>query len=199
MDNWLLPVNAYTALISGIFMLCMGFFIFLKNPTKKLNIIYLFFTASMATWLIVSFFLYSSKSQAEAIFWDRIIYAGVVFIPSLLIHLGLTFINKEKEEKKLIYLGYFFSFVFLILSQTPYFIDGIYKYSWGIHSQAKIFHHLFLLFFFSYSSLFLWKLYNFFKNSSFKDKDKEKNPANKIFLGFFCRSSFGIIRFFSRL
>jgi|GEM_PF-2620340 hypothetical protein len=51
---WLSALNGYTALVSGIFMLCMGFFVFFKSPTKKLNIVYLLFTASMANWLIVS-------------------------------------------------------------------------------------------------------------------------------------------------
>jgi hypothetical protein len=177
---WLSMVNAYTALISGIFMICMGFFVFLKNPRKKLNIIYLLFTASMANWLIVSFMLYNSKTAPEAIFWDRMVYAGVVFIPAFLIHFGLIFINREKEDKTWLYLGYFFSFVFLILSQTNNFIDGLHYYSWGIHSQARIFHHLFMLFFFIYALLFLWKVYKFFKNST--DKGKTEVQQIKYFL-----------------
>jgi len=170
--SWLLPINAYTALISGIFMICMGFFVFLKNPTKKLNIIYLLFTASMANWLIVSFMLYNSKTPAEAIFWDRMIYVGVVFIPAFLIHFGLIFINREKEDKMWLYLGYFFSSVFLVLSRGNSFIDGLYTYSWGVHSQARIFHNLFLLFFFTYALLFLWKVYKFFKSSASENKDQ---------------------------
>lgn len=93
-------------------------------------------------------------------------YLGVAFIPSSLFHLGLIFTDKEKTNKKWISLGYFFSFVFVFLSQTPYFIDGIYEYSWGVHSQARIFHHLFLLFFFSYSSLFVWNTYKYLKGAS---------------------------------
>jgi hypothetical protein len=178
--SWLLPINAYTALISGIFMICMGFFVFLKNPKKKLNIIYLLFTASMANWLIVSFMLYNSKTEAEAIFWDKMVYAGVVFIPAFLMHFGLIFINREKEDKIWLYFGYLFSFVFLVLSRSSEFIDGLWTYSWGVHSQAKIFHHLFLLFFSTYAIIFLWKVYKFFKNSA--DKDKTTVQQIKYFL-----------------
>ncbi|MFA5747408.1 MAG: histidine kinase N-terminal 7TM domain-containing protein, partial [Candidatus Paceibacterota bacterium] len=167
--NWLLPTNAYTALISGLFMISLGIFVFFKSPTKKLNIIYLLFTASMANWLIFSFMLYNAKDDAQAVFWDRMVYLGVVFIPIFMYHFGLIFINKEKENKLILWAGYLMAVGFLFLSRTDYFVSGLWKYSWGLHAQAKIMHHLFLLFFFSYILAFLWQMYKYSKDV------KEKN------------------------
>jgi len=167
--NWLLPTNAYTALISGLFMISLGIFVFFKSPTKKLNIIYLLFTASMANWLIFSFMLYNAKDDAQAVFWDRMVYLGVVFIPIFMYHFGLIFTNKEKENKLILWAGYLMAVGFLFLSRTDYFVSGLWKYSWGLHAQAKIMHHLFLLFFFSYILAFLWQMYKYSKDV------KEKN------------------------
>ncbi|MFA5643325.1 MAG: histidine kinase N-terminal 7TM domain-containing protein [Candidatus Paceibacterota bacterium] len=181
--SWLLPVNTYAALISGIFMIGLGIFVFLKNPRKKLNIIYLFFTASMANWLIVSSMLFKAKTDAQAVFWDRMVYLGVVFIPIFMYHFGLIFIGKEKQNKWKLYLGYFLAVVFLILSRTDYFISGLYKYSWGVHAQAKILHHFFMAFFFFYVLLFLFEIYKYFKEVNTKDPIQAKQ-VRYLFIAF---------------
>jgi len=115
-------------LISGIFVSFCGFFVLSKNTKSKLNQIFFFFTLAVGVWLFATFAMLSSRTDEKAIFWDRIVYIGVVFIPTTFYHFVLLF-SKIKNQKKLLYLGYFLSFIFLILSRTDYFVSNLYKYS----------------------------------------------------------------------
>jgi signal transduction histidine kinase len=144
-------------------MVGLGTFVFLVNPKKKLNIIFLLYCSVVAVWLLSTFMMYKSKTDLESILWDRMVYAGVIFIPILMYHFGLVFTDTEEKNKRSLYSGYFLAFIFLILSRTSYFVDGLYKYSWGVHTQARFFHHVFLLFFFVYVILFLFEIYKFLK------------------------------------
>jgi signal transduction histidine kinase len=113
------------------------------------------------------------------IFWDRIVYIGVVFIPISVYHFGLAF-TKSKNDLILI-IGYLLSFIFLILSRTDLFVADIYKYSWGIHTKAQLFHHIFLIYFAIYIFLFFFNVWRFRHNTS----GLEKKQSNYILFAFF--------------
>ena len=164
----LLLINTYSSLVSGLFMIGLGVFVFLKNPKQKSNLIFLIFCIAVAWWLLSTFMMYKAKTESEAIFWDRIVYVGVVFIPILMYHFGLIFTDTEKKNKKKLYFGYFGAFILLVLSRTDYFVNDLYKFNWGVHTQAKLFHHFFLVFFIVYVFLFLLEIYRFLK------KEKKK-------------------------
>jgi signal transduction histidine kinase len=159
-----MPIYPILPLISGIFVSFCGFFVLGKNTKSKLNQIFFFFTLAVAVWLFATFGMFSSKSDEKAIFWDRIVYIGVVFIPTTFYHFVLLF-SKIKNQKKLLYLGYFLSLIFLILSRTDYFVSNLYRYSWGVHTQARFFHHTFLALFASYIYLSLSNIYRYYKRS----------------------------------
>jgi signal transduction histidine kinase len=159
-----MPIYSIFPLISGIFVSFCGFFVLSKNTKSKLNQIFFSFTLAVAVWLFATFAMLSSKTDEKAIFWDRIVYIGVVFIPTTFYHFVLLF-SKIKNQKKLLYLGYFLSFTFLVLSRTDYFVADLYRYSWGFHTQARFFHHLFLAFFASYIYLSLSNLYRYYQRT----------------------------------
>jgi hypothetical protein len=191
--NWLV-IDAYTALVSGIFTIFMGFFVFLKSPKKKLNIIYLLFSISMADWLLSGFMFHSSKTEVEAIFWDRMIYMGVSFLPAYLTHMGFIFTNRDKKERGLIRFGYLTSFIFAFLTQNNNFVDGTYNYSWGMHSQAKIFHNLLVVFFLAFAAIFFWKMYKFLKTPGKKnDEQMQQMKYFLIFNGFLFSGSYAFL------
>ena len=166
---------------SGILILGAGFFVFFKDFKRKLHLIFLLYCLSISIWLLSTSQMLKSDSEEVIIFWDRLIYSGVVFIPIFVYHFGVIFCNKEKEIKNFIYLGYFLSFIFLILSRTDYFISGVYKYNWGVHTQAKFLHHFFLIYFSIYIFLFFYEIYKFIQ----KEKDRIKQlQAKYLFLSF---------------
>lgn len=97
-----------------------------------------------------------------SVFWDRFVYIGVVFMPSLMHHFSLIF-TKRKGQRPLLMINYLLSFAFLAASRTAYFVDDLYLYSWGAHSQARFLHHGFLLYFFLGTGIFFYNIWTYYR------------------------------------
>ncbi|NCT54591.1 GHKL domain-containing protein [Candidatus Falkowbacteria bacterium] len=180
------------SLLSLIFIIGLSFFV-LRNKKHLVNRIFFFLTLILDLWLIGSFMMFASYNTNQIIFWDRFIYFGVVFWPSLQYHFGLaiTYFNKKRR----IYLGlaYIMSFAFLILSRTDYFVKDVFFYKWGYHSIAQFYHNLFIVFFLVYTSFFLVILFKKYK----KDKNRiEKKRVKYFVVGFMALNIMGGIGFF---
>ena len=92
--------------------------------------------------------LFANKDNTDdiVIFWDRAVYLGVVFLPLLLYLLGAAIAGVTPPRWR-VYSGYLATFFFLIASRTDYFVSGVFRYRWGVHSRAQILHNVFLVFF----------------------------------------------------
>jgi len=175
----MVSIHSIIILFSGFLALFLGLIVLAKNRKAKVNQIFFLFILCIVIWFSATFMMFTSKTDAQMIFWDRIVYLGVIFIPVVGYHFGLVF-TKMKEHRKLLQIGYFFSFVFLLLSQTDYFIADLYKYNWGVHTQARFFHHIFLLFFIFYISLFYLNVWRYQKKAT----GIEKFQANYVLFAF---------------
>ena len=151
--------------LSALFVLVLGFFIFLKRYEFKLKFLFLLLCLTAFIWLFGTFMmLINQDNEAVAIFWDRFIYLGVVFSPILFYHFSVVFC-RLRENKTVINIGYILAFIFLILSRTDYFVSGLFKYQWIVHSKAQIFHHFFMVFLLIYMFLCLLNFYRNYKKS----------------------------------
>ena len=174
------PLAASFSLLSATFVLSLSLFIFLQNRHNLLNILFGLFGITLTIWLFGSFMMFLSGDNDEAaIFWDRFIYIGVVFLPVLEYHFCLTYVKRKKDT--LLYVGYFLSFVFLILSQTDYFVAGLFKYQWGVHTLAQPAHHAFIVFFSFYVSAVMFIFFKHYKQLTNK---KERTGALLFFSAF---------------
>lgn len=177
-------------LISAIFVLGLGLIVF-RNKRTKLNIIFTLFCLATAVWLFGTFMMFISETDAQAIFWDRFVYMGVVFMPLLVYHFSKIF-SKIKKQKSLLIAGYIFSGLFLILSRTDYFVADLYKYSWGSHAQARLFHHVFLVFFVFYVfAAFL----NIFKSYREPKSTLKRTQVKYVFIAFLTLALIGSLAF----
>ena len=176
-----MEITKLLPLLSAIFVLFIGIIVFYKNRKSKINLIFLFFAIANFIWLIGTFMMFISATDQSAFFWDKFIYVGVVFIPSLVYHFGTIFVSKENQKKIVLAIGYILSFLFLFLNiATPFFIQGVFRYGWGVHSKAQFFHHIFLLFFALYLFLLFKELFIFYKNNV----GIAKEQAKYLFLSF---------------
>ncbi len=174
-----ISIFSFLPLISAIFVLFLGIFVFLKNKKLKLNIIFFLLSIAMTVWLFSTFMMFVSKTDDQAIFWDRTVYLGVVLIPILMYHFGLAF--SKTRNSKILYSGYFLAVTFLILSRTDYFVADLFKYQWGVHTKAQIFHHIFLAYFSIYLFLFYFNLYCHYRKTKI---GIERNQTKYIFIAF---------------
>lgn len=178
----------YFPLLSLIFILALGFFVLLKNKQSILHRLFFLISIAFSMWMLGTFMMFISTTDEQIIFWDRFVYLGVVFMPALQYHFSLisTYINRQR--KILFFVAYSLSIIFLFLSRTKYFVNNVFYYSWGVHTEAKIFHHFFLIFFFFYIFALL---YNFIIQYRRTDNKTEKVKLKYLIISFVILNLFG--------
>ncbi len=186
----IISIYSLVPLISGLFVLVLGFFVCLKKPKELLHILFFFYASAIFIWLFGTFKMFNAITDEKQIFWDRFIYIGIVFLPILLYHFGLVYCDK-RNQKVLLRIGYLITFLFLIFSQTDYFLYGLFKYKYGVHTIAQPLHTLFLVFFAIYFGLFFINLGYYYKIN----KGERKKQAKFIFLGYAVLTVIGTLGF----
>lgn len=163
-------VSKVFSILSLFFIIALGLIV-IKNSRKLVNKLFFLLTLILIIWVFGSFMMFGSKLDNEIIFWDRFVYAGIIFWFSIQYHfsLAVTYINLKRRI--ILWFAYAFSILFLVLSRTDYFVSGIFHYAWGAHMKAQIFHHFFIAIFSSYVLLFFYTL--------LKKYHKEKNKAER--------------------
>lgn len=189
-----MEITSLLPLISSIITIFLGFFVFLTNKESKVNKLFLFFSMSISLGLFSTFMMFENSGDVFTIlFWDKMVYVGVVFIPVAMYHFGLTILNKkEKYTKILLLLGYATAIFFLLIIPTDLFISDVFIYEWGAHTKAQFFHHLFLVYFFSYLLLWLSFMYKGYKLETLPE---EKTKLRLVFVSFLILTGVGSFGF----
>lgn len=115
-----------SSVIAFVFDFLLGIFVFLKNPRKRLNIIYALFLIFYSLWIFSDFF-YNTRliDFLDPTLTVRISHIGAVFIPVLFLHFVFEVTKKDYSKLYFIIL-YSVSAVFEILNIfTPYFISSV--------------------------------------------------------------------------
>ncbi len=150
-------------LIGAIFVFSFGIFVWLKSPRTTISILFLGFCVAITYWLFGTFMMYLNVHDApSAVYWDRFVYIGVVFVPTLMYHFSVA-VTGTKGQRVPLVLAYAYSFVFLAISRTPYFVDGLNVFPRVLHSRAQIGHHVFLVLFYPIAFLMFLNLYRFYR------------------------------------
>ncbi|MDP3043569.1 MAG: ATP-binding protein [bacterium] len=181
----------FLPLFSAIFVLFLGLLVFLKNKKSRVNFTFFLHSLAIIIWLIGTFMMFISKENKDtAIFWDRFVYAGVIFIPAFMYHFGLAYTKRKADI--LLYIAYGLSIIFLLFSRTQYFVNDLFIYKWGVHSKAQILHHLFLMYFFCYVIVWFLMIYKYYKNLN---SPISREQTKYIFIAFLLLFTIGPIAY----
>ncbi len=145
-------------LLAGTVIIACGLWVLMKQPQALVNITFSLVCGAVSIWLFSFFMVYSSADEAEASFWGRCVYVGVVFIPAIFYHFSSSVLQRRMPNK-LIVINYFISTAFLLLIPTPYLLNGDYTYFWGHYPKAGLLHPLFLMYFGLAGGLSLFRIY----------------------------------------
>ncbi len=179
-------------LLSAIVVFALAVIVLLQNWRSNMNVLFATFSVCIAFWLLGTFMLFLSRdNDLLAIFWDRFIYLPVMLLPILLYKFGAAFAEIQ-PPKFIVWLGYGLTVFFLAVSQTDYFVSGIFRYQWGVHTNAQIFHHFFLIFFFYYNIRGIVFMYERYRTVS---DIAEKQRAKYAFIAFVILYTLGPLGF----
>ena len=178
-----MSLTTYFPLISFFVVFSLGFFVWFKKKTDRVNFTFALFSLVISVWMFGTFMMFLNKDNHEAIiFWDKFVYISVVFIPVIMIHFGFALTKDvSKFSKWILSVGYTASSLFLILIPTKLFVNDVFIYKWGAHSKAQFFHHLFLFYFIVYLVLWFILVYKYYKETKFSI---EKERVKYCFLAF---------------
>src|SRR2546425_10421509 len=169
-------------LLAGTIIFASGLWTVFKNPRATTNRLFGLLCLSLCFWLFGIFMVYSTTDETEALFWQKFIYVGVVFIPAVFSQFCSNFL-RSKRDNKLPLLNYFISALFALLIPTSYLIDEHYKFFWGYYPRAGLLHPLFLVYFLWVISLSLRKLYRGYQANE-GQSELEATRIKFVFLAF---------------
>ncbi len=151
----------------AFFVLLFGLFILQKDVRSRMNQLLFGFCMSMFCWMLGTFMMFAFRNEPNAaVFWDKIVYAGVAFMPPFMHHFSLIFTNRLRQQRALLVGNYLLAIAFAVATRSPYFVDGVNYFWWGVHSQARILHHFFLGYFFLGTGLFFSNLMSFYRKTT---------------------------------
>jgi signal transduction histidine kinase len=139
--NW----NAIPNLLCSAAIFSVGLFVYSQRRKSQIGLSYLLLTSSAAVWQLGTFFVLSSASEQTALLFCRLTYFGSLFIPFTTFHFSLAILDEDRQHRGLIIVTYLVGIlIFLPLSQTPWFISGVYSYPWGYWWKCSFGHMVFL-------------------------------------------------------
>lgn len=170
----------FFSLFSLFFIIILGLIV-IRNGRQLINRLFTLLNLILIIWIFGSLMLLTAQNEAQIIFWDLFIYAGIIFWAAIQYHFSLAVTHFNFKRKIALSIAYLLSFFFLIISRTDFFASGVFYYRYGSHTQAKLGHHLFMIFFAIYVALFFYILLKKY----YQEKNKiERSKTFYYILGF---------------
>lgn len=144
-------LTAMSALLSGILVSLGGW-------RSRLNRVYAIFSGLLALWSgALGSALIASRPELSLLLF-RIEHAAVVFIPTLYLHVVLLLIEREHQEKKVLYTMYGSSILLFILNAAGLLITGVRPTVHFIHYKEPGAVYPFLLLAFAFTLCYAFYL-----------------------------------------
>ncbi len=126
-------------LLAGTLFLICALWVLSNNPRSSSNTVFSAVCGAACLWLFGCFMLFSASREDEALFWVRVIYTGVVFLPALTYHFAQRLAAGPVQDRVIMW-NYVIGGLFWSLLFTPYLLDGQYVYYWGRYPKAGVLH-----------------------------------------------------------
>ncbi|MFA6918969.1 MAG: histidine kinase N-terminal 7TM domain-containing protein [Patescibacteria group bacterium] len=115
----LLDVYKITTFLIPITAFGVGFYSLYLNPKSKLVWLWFLTSIFVGIWGVGLSGLLMAKDAGQAMFWDRVLYLGVSFIPALYLHFLLTFLRQNRKLIAFVVVpSYVISTFFAVLALT---------------------------------------------------------------------------------
>ena len=126
---WCFP---FFALINAVTSVVLAIFLILSPHRNKTIWLLIFLCLSTAAWSFPYFFWQIATDADSAIFWSRGLMFGAIFTSTAYLHLVIVFlgVDKIKFYRIVLLIYYLFSFLWVGVNFTPYFVFGVYPISY---------------------------------------------------------------------
>ncbi len=154
---------AVSALINALTSIILGLFVYLKDYRAKVSRSFALFCFAVAFWSVGYYFWQLANNLSSALFWLKFLMAGAIFVPVFYLQFVLHFLDRYREGKRILFLGYVVFLFFFFLNFTDYFIkEATPELSFKFWPHPGFGFHPFLafwLFYAGYSTYLLIRAY----------------------------------------
>ncbi|MFN2442332.1 MAG: EAL domain-containing protein [Thermoanaerobaculia bacterium] len=148
LSSYEITVAGLPNLVTSIAIMLLGVGVAIRESFSPLARRFLAMNFVTAIWLFSFAWMYWSVTETTAMFWARLSYLGIPFIPCALYSFTLTLYGKLEGRRGFVSLAWSFGVIFSVgFIATDWFISGLYLYSFGFYTRYKPASLLFLAFF----------------------------------------------------
>lgn len=149
----------------GVILLALSFFILVRHAKKTVNIIFAFYSLSIAWWSIFTIPMIVGNSQKTAHLYDQLCLFGSIFIPSTFLHFVLVYLRKSDKYKRLIIGSYLCSVMFGLANANGVLFSGVKPaYVFHYYTVPNYIYTMFVLYFSISSTIGISFLYKEMRN-----------------------------------
>ncbi len=150
-------------LLAGTLFLICALWVLSNNPRSSSNTVFSAVCGAACLWLFGCFMLFSAANETEALFWMRVIYTGIVFLPALTYHFAHR-LSAGAAQDRVILWNYALGGLFWSLLFTTYLVDGQYVYYWGRYPKAGVLHPWLVAYVVAGGGLTVYRLYQGYRD-----------------------------------
>ena len=146
-------IYSFAVLFYGIavFSVCLGLFVLLNNRKASANQIWAMFTLIMALAFFSFVNVLVSRNKADALFWNKLLYIGFIFLPVFFLHFVVEILNIYNQKRMLLFYSYLSSMllVFVLIFTSSFVKDMVPKLGFNFWTKGGTAYPLFSAFFFT--------------------------------------------------
>ncbi|MBU0731295.1 hypothetical protein KKC88_00265 [Patescibacteria group bacterium] len=182
------PIESTILLITFLINFSIAFLVFIKNPKKKVNIIFSLLTFFIALWNLLNLLSFIFQEHDKVYIFTQWALGAVLFIPALLLYFTIIFPKEIKISKWIIAAIFIPGFIFLPFIPTKYNLIGFTGEPYGtnfIPGPLYFYYSIYFILFVAIAlGILIWK----YK----KEKGIARMQIRYIFLGSIITAIVGI-------
>jgi PAS domain S-box-containing protein len=145
---YLLNPLAIQTLSVALGVLCLGIYALGRERDSPVSVVFFLLTLAIAVWLFAFTWMYSAKEESLAMWWARVAYVGIAFIPGASYHYSAMMLKDNEKVRLRILSSWMLGAFFLILIvSTDLQFGALYHYPWGFYPRYGLTSIPFLLYF----------------------------------------------------
>jgi signal transduction histidine kinase len=102
-----------------------------RDFRSRINRTFACFLGGLAIWNFGVFMLRGSDDPARALFWEHVVFVGLIPVPTLYYHFVLLFLGATEQWRRVLVAAYVLTIAFMIANLTPAFLAGVKTTPWG--------------------------------------------------------------------
>jgi len=172
--------HSFSWIIATIVNISLAILVYLKNKKNEINITFAMLSIYCAGWSFGVFGLYIADSEITALYWSRVAFFGMFFLPPGFLHFVFALTKSiTKINKRLLYISYGMAFIFLVLNCMGLFISEFIKVGMKYTPKAGIVYQIWIL------NVVFWMFYGLsilFGRYKITNEMRERNQIKYLFI-----------------